>query len=233
LAGNIIIVNGTSGAGKSTTCELFAKRRQDFWLLFGIDHFLASSFPPRYSHHGPEAKQGIYAHPVDESDRDGTGTLRWSFGDKGWQAIRTYHEWIAAASRQGCNIIVDHLLMTDPPVLQDCVWRFTGLPVLLVTLKPDRDVLMDRVANRTMDKRLPASEIYGDDGLRRAVEKLNRLRPWFYDTVYANDVCDLEIDTVQHDPEHVCDLIDQRLADGPGTSFEALRQRFPRPPLAG
>ena len=215
MAGQIIIVNGTSGAGKSTTCETFARRREDFWLLFGIDHFLSGSFPARYSHHGPDAGQP-------------GGTLRWSFGDQGWRAMRTYHEWIAAASRQGCNIIADHLLMTDPPVLQDCVWRFEGLPVLLVTLKPSRDVLADRVANRIMDKRLPAAEIYGDEGLRRAVEKLNRLRPWFYDSVYANDACDLEIDTVRHAPEQVCDLIEQRLAEGPGTSFEALRRRYPR-----
>jgi len=226
LAGQIIIVNGTSGAGKSTTCELFAKRREDFWLLFGIDHFLSGSFPARYSHHGPDAGRGIYAHPADRGLPE--GTLRWSFGDQGWRAMRTYHEWIAAASRQGCNIIADHLLMTDPPVLPDCVWRFEGLPALLVTLKPAYDVLVDRVANRTIDKRLPATEIYGDEGLRRAAEKLNRLRPWFYDSVYANDACDLEIDTVRHAPGQVCDLIEQRLAEGPGTSFEALRRRYPR-----
>jgi chloramphenicol 3-O-phosphotransferase len=224
LAGQIIIVSGTSGAGKSTTCEIFAKRREDFWLLFGIDHFLSSSFPARYGHHGPDCQQGIYAHPVDDGVPE--GTLRWSFGDKGWRAIRTFHEWIAAASRQGCNIIVDHLMLTDPPVLQDCVRRFEGLPVLLVTLKPAYDVLSGRVAHRTIDKRLPAAEIYGDEGLRRAVEKLGRLRPWFYDSVYANDACDLEIDTVRHNPEEVCDLIEQRLAAGPGTSFEVLRGRI-------
>lgn len=116
-------------------------------------------------------------------------------------------------------------MLTDPPVLQDCVRRFDSLPVLLVTLKPAYDVLSGRVAHRTIDKRLPAAEIYGDEGLRLAVEKLNRLRPWFYDSVYANDACDLEIDTVRYNPEEVCDLIEQRLAAGPGTSFEVLRRR--------
>jgi chloramphenicol 3-O-phosphotransferase len=105
------------------------------------------------------------------------------------------------------------------------VLRLEGLPVLLVMLKPAYDVLSGRVAHRTIDKRLPAAEIYGDEGLRRAVEKLGRLRPWFYNSVYANDACDLEIDTVRHNPEEVCDLIEQRLAAGPGTSFEALRRR--------
>jgi chloramphenicol 3-O phosphotransferase len=222
VAGQIIIVNGTSGSGKSTTCEIFARRREDFWLLFGIDHFLSASFPARYGHHGPDARQGYYAHPAGGGLPE--GTLRWSFGEQGWRAMCTFHEWIAAASRQGCNIIVDHLLMTEPPVLADCVRRFEGLPVLLVTLKPAYEVLLDRVAQRTIDKRLPAAEIYGDEGLRRAVEKLDRLRPWFYESVYANGACDLEIDTVRHSPEQVCDLIEQRLAEGPGTSFDALRK---------
>ena len=45
MSGQIVIVNGTSGSGKSSTCERFAHQRDDFWLLFGIDHFIAGSFP--------------------------------------------------------------------------------------------------------------------------------------------------------------------------------------------
>lgn len=225
MAGQIIIVSGTSGAGKSTTCELLAKRSDDFVLLFGIDQFLSGNYPAKFSQHGPRASEGIYAHPVDKNDPD--GPLRWSFGEKGWQAIYTLHEWIAAASREGCNIVLDHLMMTDPPVLQDCIWRLKGLPVLFVSLKPPFEVLVERVATRTMDKKVPAVEIYGEEGLKRAVERLRRLRPWFYETVYANDCYDLEIDTVKHAPVEVCALIEQRLAEGPGTAFDELRVRYP------
>jgi hypothetical protein len=64
--------------------------------------------------------------------------------------------------------------------------------------------------------------------VRRIRERLDRLRPWFYDATYANDCCDLEIDTVQYKPDAVCDLIGKRLKSGPATAFEQLRSRHPR-----
>jgi chloramphenicol 3-O-phosphotransferase len=224
VAGQIIIVSGTSGSGKSTTCELFVKRADDFWLLYGIDHFMAGSFPAKFGHHGPRRDEGVYAEPIDESEPE--GTLRWRFADNGMRAFNALHEGIAAASRAGCNIILDHLMMIDPPVLQDCIWRLNGLPVLLVSLKPPFEVLMERVANRQMDKPIP-TDILGDDAVRIIVDRLERLRPWFYDAVYANTVYDLEIDTTQNDPNAVCALIEQRLAEGPGTAFAALREHYP------
>lgn len=226
MTGQIVIVSGTSGAGKSTTCELFAKRSDDFWLTYGIDHFMAGTFPAKFGHHGPRSREGIFAHPLDENDPD--GPLRWSFAENGERAIRTLHEWVAAASRQGCNIVLDHLMLIDPPILQDAIWRMAGLPVLFVSLKPPFEVLMERVANRKMDKKMP-TDLLGDDVVRRIVERLDRLRPWFYEAAYAHDCCDLEIDTLQHDPEKVCALIEQRLAEGPGRAFEQLRLRYPQP----
>ena len=225
MPGQVIIVSGTSGSGKSTTCELLAKRSDQFWLLYGIDHFMAGTFPAKFGHHGPRSREGVYAEPIDPADP--AGPLRWRFGDEGMRAFGVLHEWVAAASRQGCNIVLDHLMMTDPPVLQDCVWRLAGLPVLFVSLKPSFEVLMQRVAERKMDKKMP-TDLLGEDAVRKIVDRLDRLRPWFYEAVYANDCHDLEIDTVAHGPEAVCDLIEARLAAGPGTAFEMLRERYPR-----
>ncbi len=224
--GQIVIVNGTSGSGKSTTCELFQRRAQDYWLLYGIDHFTANTLPAQFGHHGPRAREGIYAHPVDEADPD--GPLRWSFGPNGTKAFATLHEWLASASRQGCNVIFDHLLLTQTPVLADCVWRLEGLPVLLVTLKPPFEVLERRVAERQMDKKIP-THILGEDAARKIIDRLTRLRPWFYEAVYANEIADLTIDSAEHGPEEVCALIEARLAEGPGTAFAELRKRYPKP----
>lgn len=223
MLGQIIIVNGTSGSGKSTACELFAKQAEDFWLLYGIDHFLAKTLPSQFGHHGARSWEGIHAEPLDPNDPD--GPLRWRLGRNGMKAFHVLHEWAASASRQGCNIILDHLLMTDPPVLQDCIERLRGLPVLLVTLKPPFEVLQQRIATRSMNASSEAPK-HSPEQLQIIRDRLHRLRPWFYDSVYANDLSDLEIDTVAHSPEQVCAMINARLAEGPGTAFERLRQRY-------
>ena len=227
MPGQIIIVSGTSGSGKSTTCELFARRSNDFWLLYGIDHFLSATFPAKFGHHGPRSREGFCAQPLDETDPE--GPQRWRFGEWGFKAFHTLHEWAAAASREGCNIILDHIMLVDPPVLQDCIWRLQGLPVLFVCLKPPYEVLMERVATRKMDKKMPTAELGKDDPAKKIIERLDRLRPWFYEAAYANDCYDLEVDTQRHGPDAVCDLIDKRLAAGPGTAFEQLRARYPKP----
>lgn len=221
--GQIVLVNGTSGSGKSTACELFQQRAEDFWLLYGIDHFLAGTMPSKYGHHGPKANRGVEAVPVDANDPD--GALRWRFNEYGLKAFAALHEWIASASRAGCNIVFDHLMMTDPPVIPDIAWRLEGLPVLMVTLKPPFEVLEKRVAEREMTKKLPV-EILGEDAVRKITDRLARLRPWFYEEIYGNDIADLVIDSDAHGPEEVVALIEERLAQGPGTAFDRLRQKF-------
>ena len=135
------------------------------------------------------------------------------------------HEWMAASSRQGLNVVFDHLLMSDPPVLQDLARRTEGLPVLLVTLKPPFEVLERRVAERRMDKKIPV-DLLGEDAARKIIDRLTRLRPWFYEEVYRNELADLTIDTSVHGPEEVCVMIEERLAEGPGTAFDKLRRTY-------
>ena len=224
IPGQIVVVAGTSGSGKSTACEKFAQRQEEFWLLYGIDHFLANTYPAKFGHHGPNSREGIYAHAVDDSNPD--GPLRWSFGPYGVKAFGVLHEWVASASRGGCNIVFDHLAMLDPPVLQDMVVRLAGLPALFVCLKPPFEVLERRVAERQMDKKMPV-ELLGEDVANKIIDRLTRLRPFFYEANYANDLYDLVIDTGVHSPEEVCAMIEARLAEGPGTAFAELRERYP------
>ena len=131
-AGQIIIVAGTSGAGKTTTIETFPKRQSDSYLMFGIDNLLGTMMPADYSLFGEKTKEGMYSYPEDPDDAD--SRLAANFGEIGWRGIHAFHEMIAAASRAGQNLIADHLAFVDPPILQDCVKRMEGLPVLLVNL---------------------------------------------------------------------------------------------------
>jgi chloramphenicol 3-O-phosphotransferase len=96
-----------------------------------------------------------------------------------------------------------------------------------VTLKPPIEVLERRVAERQMTKKMPAT--LGADAAQRIVDRLNRLRGWFYEAVYENEIADCTIDTSVHSPEEACAMIEARLAEGPGTAFDRLRKRWPRP----
>jgi hypothetical protein len=83
-----------------------------------------------------------------------------------------------------------------------------------------------RVATRKMGNKTPND--LSDEAVKRIIDRLNRLRPWFYQAVYANECYDLEIDTVKYSPEEVCTSIEERLKAGPGTAFEHLRARYAR-----
>lgn len=226
--GQIIIVNGTSGAGKTTTITNFGKRYDDCYLMMGIDQLMGSMLPVKFSMHGERSREGMYVEPKDSSDPD--GPIQANFGDVSWQAFAAFHDMIAAASRTGQNIIVDHIMFLDPPILQDCIWRLEGLPVLYVSLEPPKDVLFKRLAERTVE--LPeqfADELGGDAEAREKIaEGMQKMTEWFYGAAYENDCYDLVIDTTKNNPDEVCELIEKRLTEGPGTAFETLRKRHPK-----
>lgn len=218
MAGQIIIVTGTSGAGKTTTCTTFADRSVEPYLTFGFDMLVGSMFPARFTIFGEE--------------RD-VGYAPTHYGPMCMQATRAMHEMIAAAARVGQSVIVDHITFTDPPVLQDCIWRLTDVPVLFVCLKPPPEVLAERVRHRTIDFIPPpigrAMAKLGTDAIGKIGEELASVTDWFYEHAYANDCYDLTLDTSRMSADDVCDRIDARLREGPGTAFATLRERYPDP----
>ena len=215
MTGGIIVVSGTSGAGKSTTCAAFAKRAEDPWLMFGMDLLVGTLFPPQYTVFGKKRSQGYGGN---------------TFGpEMGWPAVRAMHAMIAAAARTGQNMIVDHLMFLDPPILQDCIWALDGLPVLFVNLRPPLEVLVERVTTREIVLPPPMVEAAGGmDGVRALAGELEALVPWFFEHAYANDRYDLEIDSSALSPEQVSGRIEARLRQGPGSAFAELRRRYPR-----
>jgi chloramphenicol 3-O-phosphotransferase len=218
LSGQIIVVNGTSGAGKTTTCATFARRAEEPYLMFGMDLLVGTLFPARYTMFG--TMKGVGYSPM-------------AYGPMCLQALSAMHEMIAAAARVGQNMVVDHLAFVDPPVLQDAVWRMADVPVLFVNLKPSREVLEERVKHRKIDV-IPAPiqeamSAAGPDILKALGDELAEATPWFYEHAYANDIYDLELDSSAMSPEVVSDRIAARLAEGPGTAFARLRERWPKP----
>jgi chloramphenicol 3-O-phosphotransferase len=226
MMGQIIVVTGTSGAGKTTTCQTFARRSNDCWMMFGLDLLTGTMVAGKYSMLGQQAREFFYG--VDAGERGPGSPAQIDYGPKGWQALHAMHDMIAAASRAGQNVIVDHCTWVDPPVLQDLIWRTEDVPVLFVALKPPAAVLPRRLAERKFE--LPASmiDILGRDGAAEVGRRLQAVLPWFNDAAYANDVYDLVLDSAELTPDEVCDRIEARLRSGPAEAFSLLRKKFPR-----
>jgi chloramphenicol 3-O-phosphotransferase len=217
MSGQIVIITGTSGSGKSTTCATFARRAAEPYLMFGLDLLVGTLFPAKYTMFGEQRREGY--SPTQ-------------YGPMCMKAHQAMHEMAAAAARVGQNIVVDHLMFIDPPVLQDCIWRMTDVPVLFVCLKPARDVLRRRVRERQIDFIPPpvkeAMSRVGPHLLEQMGEELEAATPWLYDHTYANDCYDLTLDSSAMSPTAVCEVIEQRLKEGPGIAFATLRERYPK-----
>jgi chloramphenicol 3-O-phosphotransferase len=218
MSGQVVLVTGTSGAGKTTTCAAFARRAEQPYLMFGMDLLVGTLFPAKYTMFGADKAEGY------------TPTR---YGPMCMKALEAMHAMVAAAARVGQNMVVDHLMFLDPPVLQDCIWRLADVPVLFVCLKPSREVLEKRLRERQIDV-IPAPiqeamSAAGPEILKLMGEELAAATPWFYEHAYANDCHDLELDSSSMSPEEVCARIEERLRQGPGTAFETLRSRYPRP----
>jgi chloramphenicol 3-O-phosphotransferase len=215
LQGQIVLISGTSGAGKTTSCNTFARRSAEPYLNLGMDLLVGNMFPAKFTIFG------------SEKDRGYGGDL---FGPMALAAISAMHEMIAAASRIGQCMIVDHFLFLDPPFLQDCIWRMRDVPVLFVNLKPSRAVLERRITERKIELPPPMVEAAGGPEAVKALgEKLAAITPWFYEKAYANDCYDLELDSEQLGPDEICQAIEMRLAEGPGIAFAKLRKIYAKP----
>src|SRR5439155_12991760 len=133
--GQLIIVTGTTGSGKTTTCGEFVAAANDLWLHFGVDLFLGRAVPRKFVDGGPRSHEGVHMAPDDPNDPEGPAHL--DLGLYGAGLLHAMNAMAATAVRNGQKIIMDHITTIDPPLLQDCVACLHELPVLFVALKPD------------------------------------------------------------------------------------------------
>ncbi len=220
VTGRIVLLTGSTGAGKTTTCNLLVDRLEGFWLHFGIDLFLGRVVARKYVDGGRCSHEGVHGAPDNPADPDGPWHL--DMGRYGLDAIRSFHRMAAAAVRSGQNLVIDHIATVDPPVLQDCVEVFADLPVYFVALKPPPEV-----SPRRIDARLES--IVASLGREHAVrnsEAKKRVARSLYRQIFAHDVFDLEIDTDRHAPDAVVEQIMTAIGDCRGSAFPQLARMF-------
>jgi chloramphenicol 3-O phosphotransferase len=215
--GNIVIINGTSSAGKTSTARALQQVMEEPYLHLGLDYYtrrIPTKFVTIWEGPSPpppaEYFQMIYrgAAPRTTVEHEGGITVFGrgeivgvQTGPKGLALLTGMYRSIAALSAAGINVVVDDALW-DRQLLRAAVDILTDLPVLFVGLRLPREVAERRERER------------GDRGPGGAAA--------FYDLVHVHAVYDLELDTSRLSPEECALRIKESLVNPPATG--ALRR---------
>jgi chloramphenicol 3-O phosphotransferase len=190
-AGRVVVLNGTSSAGKTSLAVEFQELRAargDCWVVFGIDDFLAK-VPRRWIEidavHGPYADDGV------RLERDGDAA-RFVIGDTVRRLLTAYRRSIAEIARSGLNVVVDDV-MIEHHDWDDWRAALADLDPVWVGVRCDLEVAVQRERAR------------GD-----RVQGLVRGQAG---TVHRHPVYDLELDTTNEPPAALAQRLDAYLGE--------------------
>ena len=145
-AGQVVVLNGTSSAGKSSIAAAFQAARAragECWLIVGLDDFLAK-LPGEWvevgAWAGPRAAEGIRL----EADGD-RATFR--FGEVGRRLMHAYRRSVREAARAGLNVVVDEVSLEEPD-WRDWCDALDGLDPVWVAVRCDVEVAVRRESER-------------------------------------------------------------------------------------
>ena len=202
--GKIILLNGSSSAGKTTLAITLQQVLVEPYHHIALDQFrdgIAGRYRGLNSPQGTPGARGLNVVPIDFN---GEVLTEVQFGDLGRQTLRGMRRAIAAFAREGNNVIIDDL-MFELEFLKDYLDVLEGFEVLFIGVRCDLDTVNVR------------------EGLRPG--RFPGTATTHFDKVHAHARYDLEVDTGHASP-HECA---QRVAEfmrnhGPGRAFDALRQ---------
>jgi chloramphenicol 3-O phosphotransferase len=199
-AGRIIVLNGTSSAGKSSIARALQDAMDEPYAHLLIEEFLPK-LPERYL-------TGEHADGVRVERTDDGGQYVVS-GPVAERMVAGFYAAVAAVAHAGNNVVVDTLL-GDPFDARACAEQFRELDVLMVGVHCPLQLLEER--ERARGDRL--------QGLARG--ELTRVH------TYAS--YDLEVDTSRSTPEECAQAIAQSLALAePHTAIRQMWQRLTAP----
>lgn len=200
-AGNVILVVGTSSAGKSSVIRELQDLLSDHYFALGIDSFF-QMVAPRWGGGmgGPLSVDGVR---YVRTSVDQIACVRITYGVVGERILRGMHRAVAEIARCGNHVLVDEMLL-DQAVLEDWAAAFHDLPVCVVRLRASLSVLEQREIGRR-----------NPPGLARGHLADNLI-----------DEYDLDLDTTAQSPRDLAQTMINYLASNPEwTAMQQLARR--------
>lgn len=191
----IILLNGSSSAGKTTLAHKLQQLLPDPWQHIALDQF-RDGMPGRFRgfNSPPESPggQGLNIVPIDTDE----GRLSHiQFGEQGERMLKGMRRAIACFARVGNNVIIDDLLFKREYLL-DYIEALQGLETWFIGVRCNRDVVQEREAKRI--GRFPGTAIS------------------HFKQVHAHGAAyDLEVDTSATSPRACAEAIIERLKTPP------------------
>jgi chloramphenicol 3-O phosphotransferase len=129
--GKIVFINGTSSSGKTTIIRALQEKLKEPYIEAGIDKFIWM-LPKRYLDHP------LWDDVLGQADKAGV---------TGHVLIHGMHHAIVELSRNGINVLADHVLI-EPDWVKECVELFADFPAYLIGLQCPLEVLELRERTR-------------------------------------------------------------------------------------
>src|SRR5207244_275406 len=112
VPGQIVVLNGTSSSGKTSTALSFQKARTalgECWVIIGIDDFIGK-LPRRWIEVGAWA--GSLANDGVRLDRDGY-RAHFHIGEQARRLLHAYRNSVREVARAGLNVLVDDVSLEE------------------------------------------------------------------------------------------------------------------------
>ena len=141
--GSIILLNGTSSAGKTTLARAIQDVSRTPVQHISLDQFrdgLAGRYRGMNSHDNEPGTRGLNIVPVN-------GMTQLRFGDVGLLMLRGMRRAASAFAATGIDVVVDDLIL-EPDFLRDYLEVFAGFEVTFVGVHCDLDTLLAREQER-------------------------------------------------------------------------------------